>query len=76
MYFDDPEQKKEDWDEPILAHGPKDAWKKCQKLADTFTEQSQSNVELIGVEKASKRSKSRFICKFRSSTDSDDRYST
>ena len=42
------------------------AREKCQKLIDTFVEQSRSNVELIDVLPASQKTRKRYICRFKS----------
>lgn len=65
-YLPDPENPSEIWDEPILADGLQRAREKCQKLANTFVEQSRANVELIDVLPASQKTRKRYICRFRS----------
>lgn len=65
-YLPDPESSLEVWDEPIRADDLKLAKRRCRKLAKTYTEQSQSNVELINTFKASKQTQTRYICRFRS----------
>lgn len=66
MYFDDPEQEKEDWEEFILANNQVDAGRRCQRKAEHYTKEGQSNVELVNVRKVSKKATKAFYCKFRS----------
>jgi hypothetical protein len=62
----DPESSMDIWDEPILADGQHHARRRCKGLAQKYTEESQSNVELIDVLKASQQTRKRYICRFKS----------
>ena len=65
-YLSDPEGVPDDWDEPILADGQQQARRKCQAIAEDYTEQGHSEVELIDVIKASTKTRNRYLCRFRS----------
>ncbi|NJL47963.1 hypothetical protein [Nodosilinea sp. P-1105] len=65
-YLSDPEGVPEDWDEPILADGQQQARRKCKAMAEDYTEQGRSEVELIDVIKASTKTRNRYLCRFRS----------
>lgn len=65
-YLSDPEGIPEDWDEPILADGQQQARRKCKAMAEDYTEQGRSEVELIDVIKASTKTRNRYLCRFRS----------
>ncbi|NJM57730.1 MAG: hypothetical protein HC857_10255 [Synechococcales cyanobacterium RU_4_20] len=65
-YLQDPEDEPEEWDEPILANQEQQARRKCQELAKRYTEQNEAPVELVATLPASKSSRKRFICRFRS----------
>jgi hypothetical protein len=65
-YLSDPEGIPEDWDEPILADGQQQARRKCKAMAEVYTEQGRSEVELIDVIKASTKTRNRYLCRFRS----------
>ena len=65
-YLSDPEGVPEDWDEPILADDQQHAKRRCKAMAQSYTEQSRSNVELIDVIKASTKTRKRYLCRFRS----------
>lgn len=65
-YLSDPEGVPEDWDEPILADGQQQARRKCRAMAEDYTEQGHSGVELIDVIKASTKTRNRYLCRFRS----------
>lgn len=69
-YTPDPENPSEIWEEPILADGLQRARDKCQLLADAYTEQSRSNVELVDVLPASTKARKRYICRFKSEIES------
>ncbi|WP_027269424.1 hypothetical protein [Leptolyngbya sp. PCC 6406] len=62
----DPDGVPEDWDEPILADGQQQARRKCKAMADDYTEQGRSEIELIDVIKASTKTRNRYLCRFRS----------
>jgi hypothetical protein len=65
-YLSDPEGIPEDWDELILADGQQQARRKCKAMAEDYTEQGRSEVELIDVIKASTKTRNRYLCRFRS----------
>lgn len=65
-YLSDPEGVPEDWDEPILADGQQQAKRKCKAMAEDYTEQGRSEVELLDVIKASTKTRNRYLCRFRS----------
>lgn len=65
-YLSDPEGVPDDWDEPILADGQQQARRKCKAMAEDYTEQGRSEVELIDVIKASTKTRNRYLCRFRS----------
>jgi hypothetical protein len=65
-YLSDPEGVPEDWDEPILSDGQQQARRKCKAMAEDYTEQGRSEVELIDVIKASTKTRNRYLCRFRS----------
>jgi hypothetical protein len=65
-YLSDPESIPEDWDEPIMADGLQQARRRCRAMAEAYTEQGQSEVELIDVIKASTKARHRYLCRFRS----------
>ncbi len=65
-YLSDPEGIPDDWDEPILADGQQQARRKCKAMAEDYTEQGRSEVELIDVIKASTKTRNRYLCRFRS----------
>jgi hypothetical protein len=65
-YLSDPEGVPEDWDEPILADGQQQARRKCKAMAEDYTEQGRTEVELIDVIKASTKTRNRYLCRFRS----------
>jgi hypothetical protein len=65
-YLSDPEGIPEDWEEPILADGQQQARRKCKAMAEDYTEQGRSEVELIDVIKASTKTRNRYLCRFRS----------
>jgi hypothetical protein len=61
-YLSDPEGVPEDWDEPILADGQQQARRKCRAMAEDYTEQGRSEVELIDVINASTKTRNRNLC--------------
>jgi len=65
-YLSDPEGIPEDWEEPILADGQQQARRKCKAMAEDYTEQGRSEVEVIDVIKASTKTRNRYLCRFRS----------
>lgn len=65
-YLSDPENIPEEWDEPILVDGQHHARRQCRQMAQRYTEQSRSSVELVDVLKASTQTRKRYLCRFRS----------
>lgn len=65
-YLSDPEGVPEDWDEPILADGQQQARRKCKAMAEDYSEQGRSEIELLDVIKASTKTRNRYLCRFRS----------
>jgi len=62
----DPEYQAERWKEPIYADDPDEAWDDCEERAEEYSRQNREPVELVGVEKASTVTKSRYNCIFES----------
>lgn len=62
----DPEYQPEEWEEPIYANSHRLARKECRKRAKEYTRQNREPVELKDTKRASKATKNRFLCIFRS----------
>ncbi len=63
-YTPNPDQQVEDWDDYVWAENEQQARRKCNLLAEQYTNQGGSLVNVVRVKRASQRS-SRWVCTFR-----------
>lgn len=58
----DPEAQTEDWEDDIWADNPGQAEKRCKELADKYTREGGTVVELV---KVRQKNRAKYICTFR-----------